>query len=118
MICSLFLNLLFYKLLSGTGTFLTTVDGASLSISQGPDPHQSLSFTPTPSDNPSDDVGPSDGASDNVGLIVAVILMVGALLPALAVVGATLIVIMVNEMKRKGKQRTCDVPPTDGSSSG
>ena len=69
------------------------------------------------SDNPGDTVGPSDSASSNsVGLIVAV--MVGALLLALAVVGVPLIVIMVIKMRKKGKQRTHDVPPTDGSSSG
>ena len=124
--------LLIYVLLVGfpfSGTFLPTVSGESLSISLYPDPHQSLSFTPVstdfpaprdgvdPSDNPGDNPGDDvDTAGDNVGLLVAV--MVGALLLALAVVGVPLIVIMVIKMRKKGKQRTYDVPPTNGSSSG
>ena len=108
-----------------------------MSSSQDPEPHQSLSFTLMPTDfpihmdpsdsadssdgvdssaNPGDTVGSSGSAGDNVGLIVAV--MVGALLLALAVVGVPLLVIMVIKIRKKGKQRTLDVPPADGSSSG
>ena len=108
---------------------ISTVGGEGSSTSQDPDPHQSMSFTPMPtdfpmhsdgmdpSDNPDDDVAPSDtAAGDNVGLLVAV--MVGGLLLVLAVVGVPLIVIMVIKMRKKGKQRTLDVSPTDGSCSG
>ena len=116
-----------YGLLVGSpfsDTFVPTEGGESLSISLDPDPHQSLSFTPVStdfpalsdgmetSDNPGDD---ADSAGDNVGLIVAV--MVGALLLTLAVVGVPLIVIAVIKMRKKCKQRTLDVPLTDGSSS-
>ena len=71
---------------------------------------------PNLSGNPGAIVRSRDCASSNVGLIVVVIM--GALLLVLPVVGVPLIVIMVIKMRKKGKQRTYDVPPTDGSSSG
>ena len=74
-------------------------------------------ITPTYTDFPTPtNVGPSDNSSDSVGLIVAV--TAGALLLALAVVGVPLIVIAVIKMRKKSKQRTLAVTPTDGSSSG
>ena len=112
-----------------SGAVLPSVSGESLSTSQDPGPHQSLSFTPMPTDfplhsdgmdlsgNSGDNVGPSDSAAgDNVGLLVAVI--VGTLLVVLVAVGVPLIVIMVIKKRKKTKQRTLDILPTNSSSSG
>ena len=74
-------------------------------------------ITPTYTDFPTPtNVGPSGNSSDSVGLIVAV--TSGALLLALVAVGVPLIVIMVIKIRKKSRQRTLDVTPTDGSSSG
>ena len=79
-------------------------------------------ITPTCPDfsNPTDNMDPScdnpGDFSDNDGLIVSVTM--GALLLTLAVVGVPLLVIMVIKMRKKCKQRTAAVVPTDDSSSG
>ena len=89
-----------------------------LSISQAPDSHQSLSFTPmsTGVSGSGDDHSYVVGISDNLGLIAV---MAGALLQALALVGLVpLMVIVIIIWRRKRKHRICNVPPTDGGSSG